>query len=50
MDAVVLARESAISLSEISVWPGTQRNRISKPELERIRRKFLIKKIRGLGD
>ena len=26
MDAVVLARESAISLPEIPVWPGTQRN------------------------
>jgi len=26
MDAVVLARESAISLPKLTVWPGTQRN------------------------
>lgn len=50
IDAVVLARESAVSLPEIPVWSGTQRSWISKPVLERVRRRFLINKIRELGD
>jgi len=50
IDAVVLAKVSAILLPEMPVQPRTQRNWISKPAPVKEKRRLLICSIRELGD